>query len=384
MEDERRWVSRVGRRLPQVQRIAVLRANALGDFVMTLPALDALRAAYPAAQIVLLGTPTHAELLEGRPGPVDRVEVVPPSRGVREVPGVEPDPAQLADFRERMRAERFDLALQLHGGGRWSNPFLLALGAGTTAGLRAVDAEPLDLWVPYVYYHHEILRLLEVVALVGAEPTAFPAPALAVTPADLAPADSALADLSGPVVVIHPGANDSRRCWPTESFAAVGDALARAGASVVITGSRAERSLGERVAAQMAEPATVRCGELGLSGLVGLLERSVLVLSNDTGPRHLAEAVGTATVSIYWCGNLINAGPLARTRHRAHLSWQLACPVCGSGGMADLYPARTGGTECRHAQSYVGDVPVAEVLPDALDLYASEIERLEVGAERLA
>src|SRR5439155_12340988 len=57
---------------PGVEKIAVLRANALGDFIFALPALDALRAAYPAAELVLLGAPWHARLLTGRPGPVDR------------------------------------------------------------------------------------------------------------------------------------------------------------------------------------------------------------------------------------------------------------------------------------------------------------------------
>ena len=76
-------------RLPDVRRIAVLRANALGDFIFTLPALDALRCAYPSAEIVLLGAPWHAKLWRDRPGPVDRVLVVPPAPGIRT-----PDPGE--------------------------------------------------------------------------------------------------------------------------------------------------------------------------------------------------------------------------------------------------------------------------------------------------
>lgn len=59
-------------RFEGVRKIAVLRANALGDYVFSLPALDALRAAYPQAEIVLLGQPWHARFLAGRPGPLDR------------------------------------------------------------------------------------------------------------------------------------------------------------------------------------------------------------------------------------------------------------------------------------------------------------------------
>ena len=67
-----------GTLIPDVHKIAVLRCNALGDFIFTLPALDALRAAYPHAEIVLLGKPWHAEWLATRPSPIDRVVAVPP------------------------------------------------------------------------------------------------------------------------------------------------------------------------------------------------------------------------------------------------------------------------------------------------------------------
>src|SRR5437667_7394301 len=70
------------RRVPDVHKIAVLRANAIGDLTFALPALEALCAAYPGAELVLLGQEWHARFLEGRPGPVDRVVVVPPYRGV--------------------------------------------------------------------------------------------------------------------------------------------------------------------------------------------------------------------------------------------------------------------------------------------------------------
>jgi ADP-heptose:LPS heptosyltransferase len=165
--------------LPEIDKIAMLRANAIGDFIFTLPALEALRAAYPHAEIVLLAKPWHAEFLRGRPGPADRVVVVPQYRGVREDAGF----ASL-DGQPELRAEHFDLALQLHGGGRNSNPFVRRLGARMTAGLRTPDAEPLDFNVPYIYWQPEILRLLEVVKLVGA-PAVTLEPRLAVTDADL-------------------------------------------------------------------------------------------------------------------------------------------------------------------------------------------------------
>ena len=90
-----------------VRKTAVLRAGGLGDFVFTLPALEALRAAYPGAEIVLLGGPVQAALVEGRPGPADRAVLVPPSTGVNGPDtGVdEDDEEELAEFFARMRAQ---------------------------------------------------------------------------------------------------------------------------------------------------------------------------------------------------------------------------------------------------------------------------------------
>src|SRR5437763_32275 len=71
-------------RIPDVGKIAVLRANAIGDFLFTLPALEGLRAAYPDAEIVVLGQKWHAGFLNGRPLPIDRAVAVPTSHGVND------------------------------------------------------------------------------------------------------------------------------------------------------------------------------------------------------------------------------------------------------------------------------------------------------------
>jgi len=353
-------------RVPGVGRLAVLRANAIGDYVVCLPALDALRAAYPDAELVLLGAGWHEAFLAGRPGPVDRCLAVPPAAGVRD-DRPPADPAVLDAFFARMRAERFDLAVQLHGGGASSNPFVRRLGARVTAGSRAPDAAALDRTVPYTRYQHEIHRFLEVVGLVGAAPVTLE-PRLDVIAADRAEAAAALPADERPLVVLHPGANDPRRRWPVERLAAVGAELARKGARLAVVGTAAERPLVARLLDALDADAADLGGRLGLGGLVGLLERAVLLVGNDSGPRHLAAAVGTATVAVHWCVNLANIGPLQRARHRAPTAWRLACPVCGADGLRE---------DCRsrHGASFVADVTVDEVLADALDLFQAETGR---------
>jgi ADP-heptose:LPS heptosyltransferase len=353
-------VNRPGAVVPGVGRLAVLRANAVGDFLLALPALEALRAAYPDAELVLLGSAWHREFLAGRPGPVDRCVAVPPSTGVRD--DRPPAPARVLDeFFAAMRAERFDLAMQLHGGGASSNPFTARLGARVTAGARAPDAPGLDRTVAYAPYQPEVLRLLEVVALVGAAPVTL-APSVAVTGTDRAESHQVLPDDGRPLVALHPGANDGRRCWPPERFAAVAAELGRKGARVLVVGGATDRPAAARVAASAGGEAEDLAGRLSLGGLAGLLERCRLLLSNDSGPRHLAAAVGTPTVGIYWCVNLPVYGPLLRAGHRVLVSWQLACLVCGAD--CTLGP-------CGHRESFLTGVGVEEVLAETLDLYGS-------------
>lgn len=344
-----------------VRKIAILRANGLGDFIFALPALEALRAAYPEAEIVLLAKAWHATFLKDRPGPIDSVIAIPPVKGV----GVDPnDPNITEDLVEQelfftaMHREQFDLAIQMHGGGWHSNPFLLRLGARMTVGLKTPDAASLDRWIPYIYFQSEIVRYLEVVSLVGARVVTLE-PHLAIVENDLVEAQHIVPDEGKSLVALHPGASVPGRRWPEEKFAAVGDALATAGAQVVVTGTQAENHLAEAVIGTMKAKAQNLCGRLSLGGLAGLLSRCKVLISNDSGPLHLGEAVGTPTVGIYWCINLVTAGIITRAHHRPLISWQLECPVCGSNQIS---------ASCGHQASFVADIPTEEVVGAAMEL----------------
>ncbi|WP_119153005.1 glycosyltransferase family 9 protein [Caldimonas tepidiphila] len=353
-----------GERIDGVQRIAVLRASAVGDFLLALPALEALRRAYPDARISLIGRAWHAAFLAGRPGPVDEVIVMPPLPGVslpERAPQDDAARSAVDAWLSEMRSRRFDLALQMHGGGRHSNPLVRALGARVSAGLQAPGSPPLDRVLPYRELHPEALRLLELVALVGAPGTRLE-PRVAVTEADRAEAAAVLPPSPQPLVLLQPGATDPRRRWSPAHFAEVGAHFARLGAQVAVNGTADEAAQVAAVLAALPAGAQARelTGRLSLGGLAGLIERSRLVVSNDTGPAHLARALGVPSVAVYWVGNMIGYGPLSCARQAAAVSWRLDCPACGRNSV---------GFDCGHTDSFVDDVSVQQVIALAQPLF---------------
>jgi ADP-heptose:LPS heptosyltransferase len=108
-------------------------------------------------------------------------------------------------------------------------------------------------------------------------------------------------------------------------------------------------------------------GKLSLGELAALLAGSSVVVANDSGPRHLAQALGTPTVGVYWVGNAINAAPLGRSLHRMRLGWVTRCEVCG----VDVTQVGWTAPRCPHDESTVKAVEPSEVYEDVLQLTAT-------------
>lgn len=371
-------------KLETVKKIAVLRANALGDFIFVLPALRALKETFPGVEIVYLGKPWHQEFLNGRPSLVDRVIVVPPYPGVGAAYDYQRDEAQLNQFFAAMQAEEFDLAFQFHGGGGNSNPFVKRLGAKKSIGLQAAGVPPLDINVPYIMYFSEPMRYLEVVAKAGAK-TVWIEPEFDSIPSDLDELKALILDYQNKkLIVIHPGATDLRRRWSPKNFAAVADFLIETGFTVIITGSDWEREVTNAVIENMAQKkhAIDFCGKISLAGLTGLLAVSKLVISNDTGPLHLARALKAPTVATYWCGNIITSAPFTLATNRTLLSWMIDCPICGKNITGP--DSKHNDTDCNHDVSFVDGISIDQVKIAAFDLlkqngeWPQEAEQLQV------
>lgn len=349
------------KKIENVNKIAILRANAVGDFILSLPAFEALRRTYPNSEIILLGQPWHREFLANRPSPIDRVEVIPYVHGLNENTSNEMKYCEktLTSFFAAMQAESFDLAIQLHGGGAYSNPFILQLGAKYTIGPKPQDAVELDCSIPYRLHQHEILRCLEVVALAGANPCQIE-PVLSLTFRDYLEMSALIEHTKQNIVVINPGARDPRRRWPAQYFAIVAKALVDQGVLPVINGTKEETPIATIIEKALDGKVLNLCGKLSLGALSALLAKSRLLITNDTGTLHLGLAVGAAAVSIFWCGNMMSYQPSAGRRHIAHIAWRLNCPVCGHHCIYE---------NCDHQVSFVADVTTKEVIDSALELY---------------
>jgi ADP-heptose:LPS heptosyltransferase len=307
------------RALPSPQRIAVFRALQLGDMLCAVPALRALRASYPRAEIVLVGLPWSRELVHRFDHYLDGHLEFPGYPGLPE----QPVRARHVPFflREAQRRE-FDLVLQMHGSGRITNPLVALLGARRYAGFREEHGFCTDdeaLFLPWPEHGSEIHRLLRLMTFLGVTPDGehleFPIHDTDREAIRTVPALRSLAP--GEYVCIHPGARRAEKRWPPEQFAAVADALAARGLRIVLTGTAAEAPLTRAVAAAMRERPIDAAGPMHLGALPALMADARLIICNDTGVSHLAAAIGVPSVVIFLAADPDRWAPLDAHRHRA-------------------------------------------------------------------
>lgn len=343
-----------------VKKIAILRAGALGDLIVILPALKAIRTAYPRAEIVLLGNPWQKKYFTRKRSVIDRVITIPVFKGIREEENETENRHVVEAFFKAMQQEHFDVAINMQGNGISANPFIRKLEATVSVGLTGSGAMSLDRNLRYYYYQSEVIRCMEVAKLIGADTWELE-PHVEVLKEDKHEIAVLMQQVGEkPFVVLHPCAVDIRRMWPVENYPDVADALKEKGLEVIFTGSAEDAPVIKRIMSRMQHRAIDTCGECTLGGLTALLSRASLVVGADTGPLHLARAVHTPTVGIHWAPNLLNWGPLTRSIDYPVVSWNMQCPRCGT-VPNDPYPFRPV-TDCDHAVSFVKDITVEQVL----------------------
>lgn len=306
------------------RRILVRLPNWTGDVVMATPGLRALRKRYPVAHITAQVRPGLGPLLAGLPL-VDAVVVASSwRRGVR---------ALLREARS-LRDPGFDLGVCLPDS--WSSALLMrAAGVSDIAGYRRAGRSwllqhpvaPRVEWGPRrrVARERYLLHLLEAIGC----PAQGLALELRTTPEEEAAADRLLAPLGLPAsfVALAPGASfGGAKRWAPESFGAVADALADAGAAVVVVGAPEEAALGRAIGTSARSHPHDLCGRTDLGVLKAVLRRASALVCNDAGARHVATAFGTPAIVLF--------GPTAKGKTDCNLETvqvvetDVACRPC--------------------------------------------------------
>lgn len=308
----------VAARTRERYRVAVVRAlPGIGDFLCAVPALRALRAALPFARIDLIGLAHNRPLVQRFERYIDELVEFPGYPGIPEVPL---DPRRLFAFLSHVRHDPYDLVIQMHGDGSYMNDFAMTLGCPLVYGYHPADAPPphRERFWPYPADEPEVRRNLRLVERLGAptrgEQLEFPLTPLDAAELALVPEASRL--VPGRYAVIHPGASCGEKRWAPEYFAAVADRLADEEMVPVLTGVMSEASLCRSVADEMSALAIDLTGRTSLGALAMLISGAALVVANDTGVSHLADALAVPSVVVFSASEVERWAPLDGSRHR--------------------------------------------------------------------
>jgi heptosyltransferase-1 len=334
-----------------VNRILIVRLGALGDVVHAIPVAAALRRAFPAARIDWLVSAKHREILDLVPV-IDRRLVLDD----RPTPGQRGGHSLLGAIRE-LRQARYDVAIDLQGLIK-SAVLARASGAPRVLGFSCRYARERAARFFYTEAHdpgrgglydpretrHVVDINLSLLALLG---IAAPAREFPIDAQESAAAQSARRQVDGRYALLNPGAAWPNKRWPPERLASIAAALqSRHGLRSVVLWGPGEEPLAQAVVAG-AGGAAVVSPKTSIADMVALARGAELMVSGDTGPTHIAAAVGTPIVGIYGPTRPARNGPMS--------------PI-------DVTVSRDSVCQCHHlrrcriARMCLLDIDVAEVL----------------------
>ena len=281
------------------QRILLLRLERIGDLVMALPGIAAVRALAPAARIELVVGSWNATLAGAIPA-VDRVHTLDAQWLARDGGGL--GLPLLLRAASVWRRNRYDLAINFEPDVR-SNLLIAAAGARWTAGYRSAGGGPLlDEALDYDPTSHtaeNARRLVETVFAATAPPQV--GPLIGIPSEQIERARILLGGARRPIVAMHVSGGRPVKQWDPARFADVARRLVAARqATILLTGSVADRPLIAQVTRELPPGAAIDAtGEADLLTLAALLDTAELLVTGDTGPMHIAAAIGTPIVAVF-------------------------------------------------------------------------------------
>jgi ADP-heptose:LPS heptosyltransferase len=300
------------------KNIAIFRALQLGDLLCAIPAIRAIKTAFPDARLTLIGLPWAEAFAVRFSEYFDDFIVFP---GYPGLPEQEYEPARFLTFQQVMKTAGFDYILQMQGNGTIVNDMLRELDTGTVMGFTIDNTDLKNKgFLLYPNYGHEISRHLTLVAYLGIPQMG--------THLEFPIKDTDHAQLNAlnlPVeqkkyVCIHPGSRGAWRQWPTAHFASLADLCARSGFEVLVTGTASEAAIVNDVTNHMRYPAINLAGKTSLGAIGALIEGAYLLISNCTGVSHIAAALETPSLVISMDGEPERWGPI-NTRIHHTIDW---------------------------------------------------------------
>ncbi len=310
------------------KKILIVRMDRIGDVVLSTPAIHTVRDAYPDSHIAVLVRPYARDIVEGNPY-INEVFTYDKYRNGKNLWGN-------IKFIMNLRRKKFDLAIILHPK---NSTHLISFLAGIPkrVGYDKKLGGLLTTKIPHTKQFglkHEIDYTLNVLRYLGIEPKdrGLYVPLNKKSEEKIAGIFNRNG-VSGNdmVVTIHPGASCPSRRWNLKSFAKVADTLAnKYGAKIVIMAGSEDKIFGDKVAEHMTTNPLNLSAKTSVSDLASILKRSNLFISNDSGPVHIACAVGTPTISIFGRNDRglspMRWGPVGK--NDAALHKDVDCEIC--------------------------------------------------------
>jgi len=284
-------------KLHNPKNILVVRLDRIGDVILSTPAIRSIKETFPASRITVMVRPHARDIVVGSPF-IDGVILYDKDKSQRGI-------WQMAKLIMDLRRRRFDAAIILHPTAR-SHLLACLAGIPVRIGYDKKLGGLLTFALPHEKQRgakHEREYVLDLVRLIGCETRDtslfMPKDAGAEERVRALLADAGISE-QDPLVVIHPSASCPSKRWPAERFARVADTLIEAsGVRVIIVSGEGHRESGDAVQRAMKMKVLNLSGKTTIGELASIMRRSKMLISCDSGPVHIAAAVGTPVVVIF-------------------------------------------------------------------------------------
>lgn len=302
-------------KLPQgdIKRIAILRALQLGDMLCAIPAIRALRNAYPNAEITLIGLPWAAQFVKRFNKYFDAFMHFP---GYPGLPEQEYSQQAFVQFVEDVSEKEFDLVIQMQGNGTIVNELLPVFKAKYMAGYYNDESYvPDGLFMQYPNFGSEVQRHMMLMRFLGLDATddSLEFPVNEQDKADLAKLCLYLPEKR--YICVHPGSRGRWRQWPPKYFAELGNICIENGFTVVVTGTKDESDITQELIKCMHHPVIDLTGCTSMGAVALLLQNAYMLIANCTGVSHIASATKTRSIIISMDGEPERWGPTDTSIH---------------------------------------------------------------------